>query len=250
MSWYTNLATKVIPKVMTKGAEATSSLWKGGTTLTSALWKGGSTVTNAGWQATKAVTSNPKTAAAVAIGGWAAIKSVQEPDKSLGTHVGETLRGNVDGAGGFAHDVVNGFTGKDTVESVTETAGNMIDKTTETLSDIKSSVTESKGLLGSLGDSLKGISNFIGNIFGGNGTDMFSNFFNNFASGKVSGLGIGALILGGYMMFGRTGLLGKIGGALLAMMMIGSNSQQQSQTVAQTVPAQNQEQEQSRGMHR
>ena len=78
---------------------------------------------------------------------------------------------------------------------------------------------------------------------------FFSNFFNNIGSGHISGLSIGALIAAGYMIFGRTGLLGKIGGALLAMMMIGSNSQQQARPQQQAV-AQAQEQDQQRGMHR
>ena len=79
--------------------------------------------------------------------------------------------------------------------------------------------------------------------------NMFGNFFNNLASGKVSGLGIGALIVGAYMIFGRTGMLGKLGGALLAMMMIGGNSQQQTQTNA---AAQDQQlaESQSHGMRR
>ena len=88
-------------------------------------------------------------------------------------------------------------------------------------------------------------------MFGGNGTNMFGNFFNNLASGKISGWGIGALIAAAYMVFGRTGLLGKVGGALMAMMMIGNNSQRQTQTVAQ---AENQEmmqdEQQQRNRHR
>jgi hypothetical protein len=78
---------------------------------------------------------------------------------------------------------------------------------------------------------------------------MFANFFNNLTSGKISGLGIGGLIAAGYLMFGRSGLLGKIGGALLAMMMISSNSRQQAPTVAQE-NVQHQSQEQQHGMHR
>ena len=69
------------------------------------------------------------------------------------------------------------------------------------------------------------------------------------ASGKVGGLSIGALILGAYMIFGRTGMLGKLGGALLAMMMIGGNSQRQTQVVAQPQGQQLAE-NQTQGMHR
>lgn len=116
----------------------------------------------------------------------------------------------------------DGFTGKNTCEQVKDTASGL-------LSDIKGTANETKGLLGTLGDTLHGISSFLGNLFGGNGTNMFGNFFNNLASGKISGLGIGGLIAAAYMIFGRTGLLGKIGGALMAMMMIGNNSYSRSQ---------------------
>ena len=64
-----------------------------------------------------------------------------------------------------------------------------------------------------------------------------------------TGLGIGGLIAAGYLMFGRSGLLGKIGGALLAMMMISGNSRQQALAVAQE-NTQQQSQEQQHGMRR
>lgn len=75
-----------------------------------------------------------------------------------------------------------------------------------------------------------GVSSFLGNTFGGNGMNMFGNFFSNLFSGKVSGMSIAGLLAGAWMMFSRFGMWGKIGGALLAMMMIGNNSQQQSMT--------------------
>ncbi len=57
-----------------------------------------------------------------------------------------------------------------------------------------------------------------------NGADMFGNFFSNIGKGNVSGLSIVGLLAAGLMIFGRFGWLGKIGGALLAMMLIGNNS--------------------------
>lgn len=75
-----------------------------------------------------------------------------------------------------------------------------------------------------------GVSSFLGNTFGGNGMNMFGNFFSNLFSGRVSGMSIAGLLAGAWMMFSRFGMWGKIGGALLAMMMIGNNSQQQSMT--------------------
>lgn len=227
MGWL-SLVTKVIPAV-----------WKGGTKATSSVWKAGGAVVGA-------VAKNPKTTVVATIGSYAGWQKLTHWDESVGTAVGKTLREKTGDTGTFAHDVVNGYTGDNTVEKVTDTA-------TSVLSDLKGTASETKGLLGTLGDTLSGISKFLGNLFGGNGTNMFGNFFNNLASGKVSGLGIGALIASAYLIFGRTGLLGKIGGALMTMLMIGNNSYSQTQNVAQNETqerAQGQSQEQQSGMRR
>ena len=188
MGWLTSLVTKVVPKV-----------WKAGTQATSSLWRAGSAVTGAGSKVISAVSHNPKTAAVVGVTTYAGWKKLGTND-SMGTAVGKTLREGVDGSGDFTHDVVNGFTGKDTVEEVKDTAKSVLD-------GLKDTASETKGILGTLGDTLQGISKFLGNIFGGEGMGMFSNFFGNLGSGKISGLGIGALIASAYMIFGRTGLL-------------------------------------------
>ena len=218
MGWL-SLATRIVPKVWRAGSKATSTVWHGGSAM---LGAGGKVLTTAA--------RNPKTTAAVGIGAFAGWHHLEHPEDSMGTSVGKTLREGASGTKDFLHDTVNGFTGENTVEKVQETTSK--------------TVSESKGILGTLGDTLKGISTFLGNIFGGYGMNMFANFFNNISSGKVSGLSIGGLIAAGYMMFGRTGLLGKIGGALLTMMLIGGNSRQQTQAVSQTaVPQQTQEQQ-------
>lgn len=227
MGWF-SLATKVIP-----------TIWKGGVKATSSVWKAGGAVLGA-------VARNPKTTVVATIGSYAGWQKLTHPDESVGTAVGKTLREKTGDTGTFAHDVVNGYTGDQTVEKVTDTATNV-------LSELKGTATETKSLLGTLGDTLSGISKFLGNLFGGNGTNMFGNFFNNLASGKVSGLGIGALIASAYMIFGRTGLLGKIGGALMTMLMIGNNSYAQTQNIAQNQSqerTQTQSQEQQTGMRR
>ena len=138
--------------------------------------------------------------------------------------------------------MVNGFTGKNTVEEVKDTTKSVLD-------GLKDTASETKGILGTLGDTLQGISKFLGNMFGGDGMGMFSNFFSNLGNGKVSGLGIGALIASAYMIFGRTGLLGKIGGALMAMMMIGNNSSKQAQVKEETLEKQ-ETQEKQNSIHR
>lgn len=163
MGWL-SLATRVIPK-----------LWRSGVKVTSTLWKGGSSVVGA-------VAKNPKTTAVASLATFAGWQKLSHPDESIGTAVGKTLRGGTDGTGDFAHDVVNGYTGENTVEQVKDT-------TNKVISEIKDTAAETKGLLGTFGDTLKGISSFIGNLFGGNGTNMFGNFFNNLASGKISGWG-------------------------------------------------------------
>ncbi len=53
---------------------------------------------------------------------------------------------------------------------------------------------------------------------------MIGNFFSNLGKGNVSGLSIAGLVVSAMLVFGRFGWLGKIAGAVLAMMMIGNNS--------------------------
>lgn len=230
MGWL-SLGTKIIAKTWKAGGKATSFLWQGSK---SAL---GATANVAG-----AAAKNPKTTAALGVASFAGWKMLDDSNKSFGTAVGETVRQAANETGSFAHDAVNGFTGEQTVENVTSGTTQMVD-------DITQSIGETKGMLGTLTESLQGIGKFLSNIFGGNGMNMLSNFFNNFGSGKVSALGIGGLLAGCYMMFGRSGLLSKIGGALLTMMLIGGNSQRQSVNTSESL-ALNQSQDQQRGFHR
>lgn len=232
MGWF-SLVTKVVPK-----------LWRGGSKVTSTLWNGGTSVAGAGTKVVTAVAKNPKTTVVTGVAAYAGWDKLANPDESIGTAVGKTLRDGVEGVGGFAHDTVNGFTGEKTVEQVRDTA-------TSVVSDLQGAASETKGLLGTIGDSLRGISSFLGNLFGGNGGNMFGNFLSNLTSGNISGWDIGALIAASYMIFGRTGLLGKIGGALMAMMMIGNNSQRQTQTATLAQErSQEQSQETQRNLHR
>ena len=80
-----------------------------------------------------------------------------------------------------------------------------------------------------------------GNITGGNGLDMFGNFFSNLGKGNVSGLGMLGLVASALLVFGRFGWLGKIGGLLLGMMLIGNHSRiEQTHPIGQT-PQESQE---------
>lgn len=147
-----------------------------------------------------------KTAAvtgAVGYVGWEALTK----DKSVARVVSETVIGE-----GATNAVVNTVTGvPDLVEGANERIG------------------EATAAIGTASQGLNGISNFLGNMFGGNGGNMFTNFFRNITSGNVSGLGIFGLVGAALLMFGRTGWFGKIAGALLAMLVIGNNSQQRQQ---------------------
>ncbi len=136
--------------------------------------------------------------------------------------------------------------GSDNVDAVVYTTSNVVNKTGElvrgtgeAISNVAEGAKQSTSMLG-------GISDFMQNMTGGQGGDMFSNFFSNIFKGNVSGMSIAGLLAAGLMIFGRTGFLGKIGGVLLAMMLIGNNSR-----LAQTpATAQGASEQQSGGMRR
>lgn len=129
--------------------------------------------------------------------------------------------------------------GSDNVDAVVETTSNAVDKagelvrgTGEAISNVAEGAKQSTSMLG-------GIYDFMQNMTGGQGGNMFSNFFSNIFKGNVSGLSIAGLLAAGLMIFGRTGFLGKIGGVLLAMMLIGNNSRiAQTPVAAQVAPEQ------------
>lgn len=114
--------------------------------------------------------------------------------------------------------------GEETVDKGLEVAGkasdkvdNMMEKVGENMESISSSVSGVSG-------AWSGIGSFLQNMFGGNGLDMLGNFFSNIGKGNVSGLGMLGLVASSLLIFGRFGWLGKIAGALMGMMLIGSNS--------------------------
>ena len=87
------------------------------------------------------------------------------------------------------------------------------------------------------------LSEMVSNFFGGGKSllQMIQNFGSNLFSGKMSGMSMAGLVLSGLLIFGRGGLLGKIAGALLAMMIVAMNSDNkvQQQTGGRAVrPAQ------------
>ena len=130
--------------------------------------------------------------------------------------------------------------GEETVDKGLEVAGktsdkvgSMVEKVGENMENISSSVSGASS-------AWSGIGSFLKNMLGGNGLDMLGNFFGNIGKGNVSGLSMLGLIASSLLVFGRFGWLGKIAGALMGMMLIGSNSQsiqteQPSQSESQDV---------------
>ena len=103
---------------------------------------------------------------------------------------------------------------------------------------------------------LNRVSNFLREASGGGLFNMLSGFLRNLGGGNVSGLNIAGLIAAAYLVFGRSGWLGKIAGLFLGMMLIGNNA-----GVVRTVPSETvsrtqtptlspEEQAQSGGMRR
>ena len=117
----------------------------------------------------------------------------------------------------IASDVV---VGKDTTEKISEAV--------EDVKGLKNKAGEAvdavNGAMGDINSKWSGMSNFFRGIFGGNGLEMFGNFFKNLGKGNVSGLSLAGLVTAAFLTFGRFGWLGKIAGAMLGMMLIGNNS--------------------------
>ena len=163
-------------------------------------------------------------------------KATGQAGKSAGhavLHPSQTLRGAgqamktaaVGGAAGYvaweklttdksvARIVSDAVIGENTTDEVVESVGDLKEKAGETMDSV-----------GATADRWNGIGNFFQGIFSGNALDMFGNFFGNLAKGNVSGLSLAGLVAAAYLIFGRTGWLGKIAGLLLGLMLIGNNS--------------------------
>lgn len=133
--------------------------------------------------------------------------------------------------------VSNAIIGEKGTQAVSDTVHGAVDG----IRDLKESVSGMSetvsSAMGSAEEKMNGISSFIGNMTSGNGGSMIGNFLGNLTHGNVSGLGIMGLALSAFLLFGRFGWMGKIAGALMAMMMIGNNSQTVQNQVRQATPA-------------
>lgn len=112
-------------------------------------------------------------------------------------------------------------------EETTQKIGDTVSNIGEGMKEVKDSVT---GLTENVNDAItsadskwNGMSKFLQGICSGNGGNMMGNFFSNIGKGNVSGLSLIGLVVAALLVFGRFGWMGKIAGAVLAMMMIGNN---------------------------
>lgn len=109
-----------------------------------------------------------------------------------------------------------------------ESATNALAGTTEAIGELKGKAGEAvdavSGAAAGIGNSLNGFSNFMREATGGGLMDMIGGFFRNLGRGNVSGLSIAGLVAAAFLVFGRTGWLGKIAGLFLGMMLVGNNA--------------------------
>ena len=124
---------------------------------------------------------------------------------------------------------------RDTVSTTADTIGSVVGGAKDAINGVSDAVTNVNNATSTWG----GIGEFMKNLTGGNGTSMFGNFFSNIFNGNVGGMSILGLVASALLIFGRFGWLGKIAGALLGMMLIGSNSRA-VQREQQQVPEANQ----------
>ncbi len=109
-------------------------------------------------------------------------------------------------------------------EPATNTLAETADGVRELTGKAGEAVSSVSGAVTGIDNKLNGVSNFLRQASGGEGLDMFGNFFRNLGSGNVSGLSIAGLVAAAFLIFGRFGWLGKIAGAFLGMMLIGNNA--------------------------
>ena len=137
--------------------------------------------------------------------------------------------------------VADVLVGEENVDKGVEMAGQAAEKMEQAVGQAGEALQGVKEGVSTMNQTWGGIGSFLGNLTGGNGLDMFGNFFSNLGKGNVSGLGMLGLVASALLVFGRFGWLGKIGGLLLGMMLIGNNSRMEQKQPAEQTPQEGQE---------
>ena len=204
-----------------------------------AMWSVGS-------RGTKLAVKHPVISGVAGLGAWATFGG--DSEKTLSENMGDKASDVVSGAKDVAKDFGKGFVGgiseDEDVKAAAKAVGDAGKAAKETVEGAADRVGSA---VSSFGDMLGGFVSTMSNVFGGVG-----NMLSGLMSGKTSGLGIAGLVASAFLIFGRTGILGKAGGLLLGMMMLsGMNRQAQSQNPAQDAALQqNDELGRGSGMHR
>ena len=195
-------------------------------------------------------------------------KAANATGKSAGhavLHPSQTLRGAGQAVKMATTGAAVGYVGWEKLTTdksavVGKSATNALAGTTEDMKELKDKAGETVSAIGEAvggtDSKLNGVSNFLREASGGGLFNMLSGFLRNLGGGNVSGLNIAGLIAAAYLVFGRSGWLGKIAGLFLGMMLIGNNA-----GVVRTVPSETvsrtqtptlspEEQAQSGGMRR
>lgn len=123
-----------------------------------------------------------------------------------------------------ARIVGDAVVGSDTIDSMSEKVEGVATSVSELKESVGGAVDTMNNAVSNVDSKWNGMSNFLKGLSSGKGGDMFGNFFSNMANGNVSGLSMAGLVVSALLVFGRFGWLGKIAGAMLAMMMIGNNA--------------------------
>ena len=170
-------------------------------------------------------------------------KATAATGKSVGNavlHPSQTLRGAGQAVKSAAVGGAVGYVGWEKLTSdksvarivseavIGESATNTLAGTPENMKDLKEKAGEAvesvSGAVAGIGTQLNGASTFLREASGGGLSNMLGGFFSNLGRGNVSGLSIAGLVAAAFLVFGRSGWLGKIAGLFLGMMLIGNNA--------------------------
>lgn len=183
----------------------------------------------------KAIMSLFKAAPKVAVGGVGTAGAA---------YAGWNFFANGEGVLDSGKDVLLGTKGSEKVDKIIDNTANVVENLSDTAASVSNTVAKGAAAVDNMlsggstsGENLNtdgqeqdgGILSNLGNLFGG-GNNIFDgvgNMVKNLFSGNL--LKPVALIAGMWMMFGRSGWMSKIGGALMMLMTLGMGGQSQSQ---------------------
>ena len=216
---------------------------KGWSTFSKMLWKGGEQITAKSYRVAEHIAMHPiksiKTGA-VAYGGWQLVannKPIVDSVKDYGGWLVEKIAGE-DRKKTYlqtADDVKNTVNG--TGDKIRSIGNDVVDATKESVDKIKDAG----------GEVIDNVRGSVNGVSGGDSMSKMGGFLGNVTSGNINGLSVIGLLLSAYMLFGRTGILGKVGGLLMGMLAL-SSSLSPSVSDSQSMQ-QNPSQDVSRGMH-